>query len=910
VSTLKRKLIEVALPLEAINRESAREKSIRHGHPSTLHLWWARRPLAACRAVIFAQLVDDPSSHPSDFPTEELQSKERLRLFEIMERLVAWENIKDGRLLAEARAEIEKSVGKELPPIYDPFAGGGSIPLEAQRLGLPSFASDLNPVAVLLNKALIEIPPQWTGRPPVYPGAVEEKIDWPSASGLAKDVVEYGNWIRSKALERIGEIYPSVRSSSGVEKQPIVWIWARTILCPNPACQINMPLVRSFWLSNKKNNVAWIKTSVKDRKVEFEVSHEKSGPPLEGTVSKTGAVCIACETAVPLAYVRNEGREGRMHEVLMAVIADLETGRSYLSPDPDQTRAAKVTRPESVLETELPEKALGFRVQAYGMTQHRDLFTDRQLYAMDTLSNLVKEAKIEIEQDALKAGLDSVYAEKYSTSVAIYLGLAVGRCADYNSTICTWIIDGQTIRNTFARHAVPMTWDFAEVNVLGDATGNWNGQIKWISKVLENLVRGNAGQVAQVSATDVTYPKNVVVSTDPPYYDNIGYADLSDFFYVWLRNSLGTLVPGLMGTVLTPKTEELIATPFRFDGSKTAAEKFFQEGFVSTFTRIRKSHNPEIPLTIFYAFKQSEEDDSGTASTGWETMLNGILESGFSINATWPMRTERGTRMLSSGTNALASSIILACRPKSPSAEAATRRSFLASLKSELPKALKELQQGNIAPVDLAQATIGPGMSIFSRYSQVLEADGSKMSVRTALAMINQVLDEVLSEQEGDFDSETRFCVKWFTQFGWTEGNAGEADVLSRAVNTSVSSLERGGIFRATAGKAKLIQPEDLSLNWDPAQDKSISVWEVTLRVAHAISTQGAAKAQEWFLASRGRVDMESVKELSYLLFSICEKRAWTETAILFNALGTSWMDISQPASVKSAPSIQEALEI
>jgi putative DNA methylase len=910
MSSVKRKLIEVAMPLEAINRESSREKAIRHGHPSTLHLWWARRPLAACRALIFAQLVDDPSSHPEDFPTEEIQAKERLRLFEIMERLVAWQNIKDDRLLAEAKIEIEKSVGKELPPIYDPFAGGGSIPLEAQRLGLPAFASDLNPVAVLLNKSLIEIPPQWNGRKPVYPGAIDEKLDWPSASGLAKDVVEYGNWVRSKALERISGIYPTVKSSSGIENQPIVWIWARTVRCPNPACQIIMPLVRTFWLSNKNNHVSWIKTSIKEKVVHFEISHDKSGPPLEGTVSKTGAVCIACATAVPLTYIRNEGREKRMRTSLMAVIADLETGRSYLSPDQEQTQAAQIMRPDNILETELPERALGFRVQAYGMTQHRDLFTDRQLFAMNTLSNLVKEAKVQIEKDSLNAGLNSIEADKYSTSVATYLGLAVGRCADYNSTICTWIIGGQTIRNTFARHAIPMTWDFAEANVLGEATGNWNGQIKWISKVLENLVPGNVGHVAQISATDVDYPKNVVVSTDPPYYDNIGYADLSDFFYVWLRNSLGALIPDLMGTVLTPKSEELIATPFRFGGSKAAAEKFFQDGFVKTFTRIRKSHNPDIPMTIFYAFKQSEEDDAGTASTGWETMLNGILESGFSINATWPIRTELGTRMLSSGTNALASSIILACRPKLVSAEAATRRSFLTALKSELPKALKELQQGNIAPVDLAQATIGPGMSIFSRYSQVLEADGSKMSVRTALAMINQVLDEVLSEQEGDFDSETRFCVKWFTQFGWGEGNAGEADVLSRAVNTSVSGLERGGIFRAIAGKAKLIQPDDLSLNWDPAHDKSISVWEVTLRVAHAVSTQGAAKAQEWFLASRGRVDMEAVKELSYLLFSVCEKRGWTETAILFNALGTSWLDISQSISSNSIPSIQETLDL
>lgn len=905
MSNLKRKLIEVALPLEAINRESAREKSIRHGHPSTLHLWWARRPLASCRAVIFSQLVDDPSAHPDKFPTEEDQTKERKRLFGIIEQLVSWDNIKNQQLLDQAKHEIEKSLGTKLPPIYDPFAGGGSIPLEAQRLGLESYASDLNPVAVLLNRSLIELPPKWKNMNPVFPGAVDENLNWPGSTGLAKDVTEYGNWIKEQALLKIGHIYPKLDDSS--EHIPLAWIWARTVKCLNPACHIELPLARSFKLSNKPNSFSWIKVTVNGKDVIYEVSHDKSGPDLEGTVSKTGAICIACKTAIPLTYIREEGKAGRMNSALMAVIVDMENGRSYVTPNSVQVNAAAISKPENILETELPEKALGFRVQAYGMLQHRDLFTNRQLFALSTLSALVSDARNKIQKDALLAGYSEQSSIKYADTVATYLGLAVGRCADYNSTICTWIIDGQTIRNTFARHAVPMTWDFAEVNVLGEATGNWNGQIKWISRVLENLVSGNQGHVAQVSATDVVYPENVVVSTDPPYYDNIGYADLSDFFYVWLRNTLGEIVPDLMGTVLTPKSEELIATPFRFDGSKAAAEKFFQEGFIKTFTRIRKQHNPDVPLTIFYAFKQSEDDDEGTASTGWETMLNGILEAGFSINATWPMRTERGTRMLSSGTNALASSIILACRPKQETAEAATRRSFLAALKSELPQSLRELQDGNIAPVDLAQATIGPGMSIFSRYSQVLEADGSKMTVRTALAMINQVLDEVLTEQEGDFDSETRFCVKWFTQFGWNEANSGEADVLSRAVNTSISSLERGGIFRASAGKAKLLSPDQLSQDWDPLQDKSVSVWEVTLRISHAIATQGAGRAQEWANAAKGRVDMEAVKELSYLLFSICEKKGWTESAILFNGLATSWNEISQ---VSDSSSLQTTLDL
>ncbi|TXH45532.1 MAG: DUF1156 domain-containing protein [Actinobacteria bacterium] len=922
----KRKLIEVALPLEAINRESAREKSIRHGHPSTLHLWWARRPLAACRAVLFAQLVDDPSSHPEKFPTEAEQAAERRRLFDLIERLVVWENTGDQELLAAAHAEIVASCDGEPPAILDPFAGGGSIPLEAQRLGLEAHASDLNPVAVLINKALIEIPPKWAGRPPVFPGAAEERLgDWPRATGLAEDVRRYGAWMRDEAERRIGHLYPKATLPDGTKANVIAWIWARTVTCPNPACGIEMPLVRSWWLGKKKGKEAYVVPTVETvdgvRRVRFGIGHDVAGAPRkgeDGTVSRTGAVCIACSTAVPLTYVRAEGKAGRMGAQLMAVAAEGNRRRVYLAPTPEHEEAAQVPRPEGVPDTELPTAALGFRVQGYGMTHHADLFTPRQLTALTTFSDLVGEARHRVYRDAVEAGLAAGEAATdrlesggsgaaaYADSVAVYLGLAVDRLANELSALCTWVplASKEHVRATFALQTLSMTWDFGEAQPFFDSTGSFLNCIGWIVRVTDALAAARPGDASLGDAASIDYQSRLV-STDPPYYDNIGYADLSDFFYVWLRRSLADVMPSGLGTVLTPKSDELVADPFRHEGA-AQAEQFFEDGFRDVFARIRRDTPPDYPITVYYAFKQADSDDDGTASTGWQTLLEGMLRSGWEVTGTWPMRTERGGRARDIGSNALASSIVLACRPRPSDASTVNRRTFLANLKAELPTALRDLQSGSIAPVDMAQAAIGPGMSVFSRYARVLEADGSDMTVRTALALINQVLDEVLTEQEGDFDADTRFCVKWFTQFGWNEGSSGEADVLARATNTSVDGLVRGGIFKATAGKARLLAPDDFDPAWNPATDDRVSDWEVCVRLAKALSEDGVPRAAALMAGSGHRVDLDTVKELSYLLFSLAEKRSWASTALLFNSLGTSWSDI-EAAARTSAPSSADA---
>jgi putative DNA methylase len=901
---VKRKLIEVALPLEAINRESAREKSIRHGHPSTLHLWWARRPLAACRAVLFAQLVDDPSAHPDKFPTEEDQAKERRRLFDLIERLVKWENSNDEALFRQAYEEIAKCFDGKPPAILDPFAGGGSIPLEAQRLGLEAHASDLNPVAVLINKALIEIPPKWSGRPPVFPGAAEQRMHWPRATGLAEDVRRYGQWMRDEAEKRIGHLYPKAKLPDGSEANVIAWIWARTVKCPNPACGIQMPLVRSWWLGKKKGKEAYVVPHVGHGRIEFTIGHDVKKAPTkgnDGTVTRTGAICVACRTAVPLAYIRAEGKAKRIGVQLMAIVAEEHRGRVYLPPTPDHELAAKVPVPEDVPDTDLPEAALGFRVQAYGMTRHADLFTSRQLTALTTMSDLVLEAHERVLLDARRAGFpDGESLEHggtgglaYADSVAVYLAATLSKVADIGNALTSWKPSMDQAIHLFTRQAIPMIWDFAETPIL--SCKNAGGFVVALGNVAKAIGNGKKpGEVQQADASKRDY-RGLVVSTDPPYYDNVGYADLSDFFYIWLRRSLFSIYPSLLSTVLTPKAEELVADPFR-RGGKDAAQRYFEEGFVRVFDRIRESSRRDLPITVYYAFRQAETDAAGTASTGWEVLLEGMIRSGWEITATWPMRTELPNRMRSLDSNALASSVVLACRPRSGDAPAATRRAFLTALRDELPIALRELQQGSIAPVDLAQAAIGPGMGVFSRYAQVVEPDGSDMTVRTALALINQVLDEVLSEQEGDFDEDTRFCVKWFSQFGWDEQPFGRADDLSRSTNTSVEGLVRGGVFWARAGKARLLEPAELSERWDPATDERISVWEVVLRLAKALSEQGTEEAARLMAQAGQRIDLDTAKELAYLLFSICEKRGWTQTALLFNGLGTSWSDLSAAA--------------
>ena len=924
----KKKLIEVALPLEAINRESAREKSIRHGHPFSLHLWWARRPLIAARAILFASLVDDPSAHPDRFPTEEVQEKERQRLFGIIEELVKWENSNNEEVLNKAREEILKSTGGNLPPFYDPFCGGGSIPLEAQRLGLKAYAGDLNPVAVLITKALIEIPPKFANISPVNP-EVRSKLDfktgWEGASGLAEDVRYYGKWMRDEAFKRIGHLYPKVKlpkEYGSREATVIAWIWCRTVKCPNPACGAEMPLARSFWLSSKRGTKAWIEPVVNKNEVEFVVK-TGSGTAKDGTVNRSGAKCICCGTPVSFDYIRSEGKAGRLGKRLMGIVVEGERGRYYLPPNQEHELIANQAIPSNVPETDLPEQALGFRVQLYGMTKHADLFTNRQLTALTTFSDMISEVKLKVYKDAISAGLPDDElgineggkgAKAYSEAIATYLAFLIDQLTNHQSTISSWNSTNSSMRGVFARQAIPMVWDFAESNPFCSSSGSYNSLFERMLKGFSAIPASNEGHVTQMDAAALSIEDQdkYLISTDPPYYDNIGYADLSDYFYIWLRRSLGNIYPDVLSTVLVPKAQELVATPYRFEGDREKAKEFFERGLYKAFNNIKEIAKKELPVTIYYAFKQSEiesndeEDDINVSSTGWETMLEGLIKSGFEIVGTWPIRTEKEGRSVGIGTNALASSIVIVCRVKKDSLNMITRREYLNILRKELPLALKKLQQGNIAPVDLAQAAIGPGMSVFSRYSKVLEVDGTPMTVRTALQIINQELDAYLTAQEGEMDTDSRFCVAWYEQFGMNEAPFGEADVLARAKNTSVGRLEEEGVVYSAKGKVRLLKREELDEKWSPVSSSSRDmIWMCTQQLVKTLENEGEIKTAELVHEMRGDV-VENAKALAYRLYTIAERKGWTEEAYAYNALVVSWPDIQNKSSELAARSYEQ----
>jgi putative DNA methylase len=1132
--TTRKKLIEVALPLDAINHASAREKSIRHGHPSTLHLWWARRPLAAARAVIFAQMLDDPSANPDLFPTEEAQEQERQRLFRIIEALVRWENTTNETVLEAARDEIWASwrracadqrsairtqdIGEaererilalfdpdRLPAFHDPFAGGGALPLEAQRLGLEAYASDLNPVAVLINKAMIEIPPRFAGLPPVNPvsraqdlglrgshalsradglaegdgsdqggvsageaasegGSVwDARSDHPrgdldsrehrrgmgkgvsegtgavpgdcsglagrdgdasdpvrgtglvslgeddgaaksargsrqdaehspsqaarsplspnplspksyplfarsykGAQGLAEDVRHYGQWMRDEAERRIGHLYPKVEVTAEMARERpdlkpyvgrkltvIAWLWARTVKSPNPAfADVEVPLASTFMLSTKAGREAYVEvvrtqdlglsdqdpeprkdTASPDSKSYVLPSTRspyrftvKVGKPKDAGAAKSGTKlsrganfrCLMSGTPIAGDYIKTEGKAGRMGARLMAIVAEGDRGRVYLAPTPVHEAAALEAKPEWRPETPLAPDPRALWTPPYGLTTFGDLYTPRQLVALTTFSDLVGEAMQQVKRDALAAGLPDdrkplrdggTGATAYAEAVGVYLGIALSRLTDICNALCRWEVTKTQVRNLFGRQAIPMLWDYAENNVFGEAAGDYMVSLGNMVKALEQVPSSKAGFARHDDAQTQSVSAEKIVSTDPPYYDNIGYADLSDFFYAWLRRSLQPVFPDLFATVAVPKAEELVATPYRH-GSKEKAEAFFLDGMTQAMHRLAVQAHPAFPVTIYYAFKQSEtESAEGTASTGWETFLDAVIRAGFGISGTWPMRTELGNRMIGSGTNALASSIVLVCRPRPASAPTATRREFVAALKRELPLALTHLQRGNIAPVDLAQAAIGPGMAVYTRYSKVLDAQGQPLTVREALALINQTLDEALAEQEGDFDADTRWAVTWFEQQGFAEGEYGVAEQLSKAKNTSVAGMVEAGIVESKRGKVHLLRPDELPADWDPATDPRLTAWETVHHLIRALESGGESAAAA--LVAKLGARAEIARELAYRLYVVSERKKRAAEALAYNGLVQSWPEIARLAQAAQAATVaQSELEI
>lgn len=956
-----KKLIEVALPLDAINVAAAREKSIRHGHPSTLHLWWARRPLAAARAVIFAQMVNDPGyQQGGGFKygvNKEKAEIERERLFKIIEDLVLWENTNNEEVLARARAEIERSWREtcelnkghpqaaelfnpdKLPAFHDPFAGGGALPLEAQRLGLESYASDLNPVAVTINKAMIEIPPKFAGQAPVGPRMVGDKQgklseDWSGARGLAEDVRRYGAWMRSEAEKRVGHLYPKIEVTAeiaserpdlkpllGQQLTVIAWLWARTVKSPNPAyAHVDVPLAATFVLSSKEGKGAFVEPVIDGEKYRFAV---KVGTPTEAAVDGTKAkgrganfLCLLSGSPISGDYIKAEGQAGRMGARLMCIVAEGKRGRIYLAPTVEHEVAAQSAKPTWRPSGDVPARMTGGTCVPYGLKVWGDLFTPRQLVALTTFADLAREAIDKAKADAVSAGMhdDGISLElggkgatAYSQAIAVYLAFVVEKILVYSSSLCPWLNQpkNEIVGNTFGRQAFPMMWDYAESNVFAESSGNVEKQVDYLTKALLHFPAAGKGYVQQADATTNGQLLNQVVSTDPPYYDNIAYADLSDFFYVWQRRALKSVFPALFSTLAVPKSEELVASAYRH-GGREQAETFFMSGMTAAIHQLAEKAHPAFPVTIYYAFKQSDTHrDDGTSSTGWETFLAAVLKAGFCIVGTWPLRTERPTALKSS-VNALASSVVLVCHKRAPDAPTVGRRDFLREINATLPDALLDMTRGGVNspvdPVDLSQAIIGPGMAIFSQYEAVLEADGKPMGVRTALQLINRFL------AEDDFDHDTQFCLHWFEGQGWAEGKFGDADVLARAKGTSVGGLQDSGVVESGAGKLRLLRWAELPKDWSPETDTRTPIWEALHHLIRALNQDGESAAGT--LLARMPARAEPMRALAYRLYTLCERKGWAEEARAYNELVAAWSGIEQASADAGIIGSQAQLDI
>lgn len=990
----RKKLIEVALPLDAINKASVRENYIYRGNPSSIHKWWAQRPLAAARAVIFSQMVDDPSEYvdtlkmddklrrradnelkkrlkvwtetvaikdkadavgvdspdPGPEPTldEILAEQERDRLFKIIEELVVWENTTNEVVLEKARAEIWQSWRRtcsdnanhpqakalfdrnKLPTFHDPFAGGGTLPLEAQRLDFEVYASDLNPVAVLINKALIEIPPKFAGMPPINPEwqskPVAEKAMrvWRGAEGLAEDVRYFGKLVREAAEKRIGHVYPNAEVTQemaqdrselipyvGTRLPVISFLWARTVKSPNPAYRlVDVPLASTFVLSSRVGRPVYAEPVVENGEYHFALrsGRKPTQEAVSGTKLSRGAnfFCLMSGTPITSEYIKAEGVAGRMGARMIASVVEGSRGRLYLPPTPEMEKLANSVQSRWEPEQELVGKSAD-QLPLYGIRSFSQLFTQRQLYSLTTLYDLVKEVRADVNLAArmagglkmgerLEAGGNGI--EAYADSIVLLLSFAVDKTSEYCCTSVPWYSKEDRPKGLFARQAIPMVWDYAEINPLSTIGGCFEPSANLVAgALLATPLSGRKGHVAQANAIDAPGAEGSVVSTDPPYYDNVFYADLSDFFYSWLRFPLRELFPSLFSTLAVPKSEELVASADR-NGGKTAAEQFFLNGMTQAMKSLSSKVHPEFPVTIYYAFRQSESRESSITRTGWETFLDAVINAGFSLTGTWPMHTERGGRAIGVGSNALASSIVLVCRKRPGGTTPVTRREFVNALKFELPKALRYMQRCNIAPVDLAQAAIGPGMAVFTRYAKVLDAEGNKLTVREALTLINETLDEVLAEQEGDFDADTRWALTWFEENGFDSGEFGRAEQLSKAKNTSISEMadpRTSPILEAKAGKVRLFRPEELEEDWTPESDGRLTVWDMVHQLIRVLEKDGETAAAG--IVRQLGAQAETARELCYRLYTVCERKSRNSEARSYNGLVQSWPEIVRLAA-------------
>lgn len=882
----RRKLIEVIIPVEEISKACRRDKDRKVGTIKNVHKWFAPMPTPAWRALLFAALVDDPG-----------EPRRRADLVNLIKRLVP----EDGgppteATLTEAR-QVLKAAGKP-PVIFDPFCGGGSTLVEAQRLGLPAVGSDLNPVAVLITRTLTQLIPTVAGRRPIHTGDRLTSISGGALDGLITDLHHYAKRVREAVWQEVGPLYPTVGGET-----VIAWLWARTVTCANPACGATIPLYTSSWLSKKKGQERWLKPVVVGKRAEFEIGEGAGPPPPPTKASPRGAKfrCLVCGQIAPETHVKAEGTAGQIGAQLIATVVDGSSGRRYLAADEKQEQVAAIPPPEDRPEVAIPVDPRNLWCRLYGLTTQAALYTPRQLHALGAFADAVAQVPRWVTED----GGD----EAYATAITTVLGLCVGKLAQTNSTQARWYVGGDTgtprVQAAFGRHALPMVWDFVELNPFSERIANWLGLVDSLISALRALpVAAHPAEVALCDARDagqLTRPGSALVATDPPYFDQIAYADLSDYFYVWERRALRNVQPDLFGTIVTPKDAELIATPYRHDGDIDAARRYFVDGFTQTFTSLRKAARPDLPMIVIYAHRQEETEQDGLTSSAWDAIIDALLKAGLGVAGTWPIHGTGSSRQIGLGTNALASYTAMVCRPRRAEAGITDKPGFLRALRGELPPAIRKMQDAAVPALDLTQAALGPGLAVFSRFARVVEPSGEPMSVRTAIGLINQVRSETLTELQDEFDADTRWAVQWFEEYGFTEGPYARAEVLFTGTDTSFDGLRRAGVIGSRPSKVWLVRPDDLPDNWNPEADSRVPVWEVTMHMVRSLDRGGEDAAARLLARVGGSRDV--ARDLSYRLADICERRQWAKEALAFNGLIVSWPEIARRAAA-----IQETL--
>ncbi|MDA8358564.1 MAG: DUF1156 domain-containing protein [Actinomycetota bacterium] len=867
----RKKLVETALPLEAINAACKADKDRKTGTIRNLHKWFAPMPVPALRALIFASLVDDPEDE-----------KERARLMELIEALVASVVFNpDEEILAAAKREISNSVG-ELPTVLDPFCGGGSTLVEAQRLGLASRGSDLNPIPVLISKTLTELPAKCVGHRVLHGNAMFSEGSSKALGGFFVDVEYYARQIRDEAFQRVGHMYPLAPNGDPV----VAWWWARTVESPDPRfAGAQVPLVNDWCLSKKRGEEAYVVPIVNrnSKTITFSIARSAS------TSQLSRDICLFSGAPIPLDYVRQQAQQVGLGTQMLAIISSGQHGRAHFAPTEIHSRAAIQQVGANIDPVPIPEKALSFSAYQYGFKNWSELFTHRQQSMLEAFA----KATAHISSDVVAEGGSTEYARAIET----FLGLCVGKLAQASSMLVKWRTRNGTSKAEIAvsRHDISPLLDFAETNPFGGSVGDWMGIVTNALRALNLVDPTGPGSVVVMSDARTAsegLDGQCLVVTDPPYFSAIGYANVSDYFYPWLRLSLKDLYPDLFSTIGAPKVGELIAEPARH-ATRHDAKQYFIDGFTDVIGSLRAASRPDLPLLIVYAYKEQESEEGGQVSTGWEAMLEAVIRSGLAVIGTWPIRGTSSSGIRDVKANALATYVVLVCRPRPAVSGRISRRDLVATLRTELGPAIQVLQSAAVAPVDLAQAVIGPGMAVFTRYQSVLEPDGAPMTVRSALLLINSVLAEVLDQQEGEFDSDTRWATTWFEQFQFGEAPSGEADSLARAKVTSIDGLERAGVIVTRGGTCRLVRRDELAQDYDPAQDRRPTVWEAVQHLVKQLLDGGEEQAAS--LLAR-LPNSEAARDLAYRLYSICERKGWAEEGGAYNVLVASWPEIARLA--------------